>query len=107
MQEINRDDRMANEREFNQFAERDNDGLIALQDNAYARGYQRGKVDAENSLDEVLMLAEKYAGIEGDHHRMWVIDQMIRLLLGDKYDQWVAMYNSAQDSDDWDTGIAP
>ena len=48
-----------------------------------------------------LMIAED-AVYEGEHHRVWVIDQMVRMLAGDNYEQWVL-----ERRDDWDTGIAP
>jgi hypothetical protein len=46
-----------------------------------------------------LQIAARYGQIDGAHHKAWVIDQMVRALLGDQYAAWV--------SDDWDEGIAP
>lgn len=52
-------------------------------------------------------IAYGLGGIEGDHHRMWVIDQMLRALLGDEaYNDWVKAYEESGDYK-WDTGIAP
>jgi hypothetical protein len=48
------------------------------------------------------LLIAKEAIHEGDHHRMWVIDQMVRALTGDQYNQWVKSLD-----DEWDEGIAP
>lgn len=35
-------------------------------------------------------LAVRYGGIDGDHHKRWVIDQMVRVLAGDDYGRIVA-----------------
>jgi len=48
-------------------------------------------------------IATRYGGIEGDHHRAWVIDQMVRALLGDRYNEWVETERDGE----WDEGIAP
>lgn len=51
-----------------------------------------------------------YAGCDGDHHKTWVIDKVVRALLGEKYEQWVAEYNDGEDGPntyEWQTGIAP
>jgi hypothetical protein len=61
-----------------------------------------------NALDIIL----QYGGIEGDHHRAWVIDQVVRALLGteDEYQKWVKNYCDGEDGPDtygWDEGIAP
>lgn len=43
---------------------------------------------------------------DGDHHKMWVIDQMVRQITGDQYDAWVKEFEEANLTT-WDTGIAP
>jgi phosphatidylserine/phosphatidylglycerophosphate/cardiolipin synthase-like enzyme len=55
----------------------------------------------QKSIEAALVVAED-AIYEGDHHRMWVIDQMVRILAGDNYEQWVL-----EREGEWDTGIAP
>lgn len=61
-------------------------------------------------LDSAIELAVRYGGIDGDHHKAWVIDQIVRALAGNRYSAIVA---DAQDGDDgpetytWDEGIAP
>jgi hypothetical protein len=55
-------------------------------------------------------LMVRYGGIDGDHHKAWVIDQTIRILTGDDYDQLVKDSCAGEDGPDtyeWDTGIAP
>ena len=58
-----------------------------------------------------LEIAFRYGGIEGDHHRAWTIDQMVRALTGDGYEAWVKKYEvnekDPEDPYEWDEGIAP
>ena len=54
---------------------------------------------------EALDIADTCGQIEGDHHRAWVIDQMVRELLDTHYHQWLG--KRAERGDDWDVGIAP
>jgi hypothetical protein len=55
-------------------------------------------------------IAIRYGGIDGAHHKQWVIDQMMRELAVDDYE---ALVRQAKDGDDgpdtyeWDEGIAP
>lgn len=65
--------------------------------------------DAEK-IDAALKLAFDYGGIDGAHHKMWVIDQMIRALTGDAYKERVAIECNGEDGPDtyeWDCGIPP
>lgn len=39
----------------------------------------------KNAMDVIT----SYGNIDGAHHKDWVIDQVARHLLGDKYDAWV------------------
>lgn len=55
-------------------------------------------------------IATRFGGIGGDHHKQWVIDQMLRAILGDKgYQEWVTEMNSepGYEDDPWDEGIPP
>lgn len=64
----------------------------------------------QQKIEAALELALRYGGIDGDHHKMWVIDQMVRALTGDKYSQWVATAKEGDDGPetyDWQEGIAP
>lgn len=61
----------------------------------------------ENRLAEGRNVAFRYAQIDGGHHRLWVIDQRLRKMLGDEgYADFVAEYES-EDDYKWGTGIAP
>lgn len=67
-------------------------------------------VDTENGADKALTMAFQYGGFDGGHHKMWVIDQMVRALTGEKYEDFVkhAMQGeNGPETYEWDTGIAP
>jgi hypothetical protein len=61
-------------------------------------------------IDEAIHLATQYGGIDGEHHKAWVIDQMVRILAGERYPQIVAEARNGGDGPetyDWNEGIAP
>ena len=55
----------------------------------------------------VARLATRYGQIDGEHHKQWLIDQMLRASLENMYDDWVKKMNSDEDYEPWDVGIAP
>jgi len=59
--------------------------------------YQR-IVEARNLVEDFLF--------DGEHHKQWLIDQMLRVLLVDEYEEFVTNF-SRENYDDWDEGIAP
>ncbi len=57
-----------------------------------------------------LDFANRYGGTDGGHHKMWVIDQMIRALTGEGYEDWVAEFCAGDDGPhtySWSVGLAP
>lgn len=61
-------------------------------------------------IDEVLEKIFKYGGIDGEHHKKWLIDQIVRTLTKDDYKKWVERYEDGVDGKhtyEWDIGIAP
>ena len=62
-------------------------------------------------ITKAVELISEYGGIDGGHHKQWVLDQTMRILLGeDTYPKWVAAYENGEDGPEtyeWDTGIAP
>lgn len=50
---------------------------------------------------------------DGDHHKMWVIDQTLRILLGDKYEEAIKEFQGPYDEEngwfeyEWDVGVPP
>jgi len=71
-----------------------------------------------SKIDEAIQVAYQYAQIDGGHHKMWVIDQMIRVLLQDQYDKFIKEYEQCgcnphiddgycDGGYEWNVGIAP
>jgi hypothetical protein len=66
-------------------------------------------------IGEALDIAFRYSQIDGDHHKAWVIDQMVRKLTKDHYNDWIKNYKGKYIKDDqyegpeydWNEGIAP
>lgn len=67
--------------------------------------------DIQQRVNAAVELAVRYGSIAGAHHRKWVIDQMLRALLGPEgYAAWLKDENTArlaEGDDSWDPGIAP
>lgn len=86
-------------------------------------------IDSAWRCTEAILLAGRYGGIDGDHHKTWVIDQIVRVLTGCKYRTVTAIdcnrkeyqYKSLDENDsykkivadicatgyEWSIGIAP
>lgn len=89
---------------------------------------------AQDRIGKALEIAAECGGIDGGHHKMWVIDQMVRALTGcpmeekthvdyrdvpysyeamgesEEYRRFVAEYEAGEDGPDtyeWDEGAAP
>jgi hypothetical protein len=63
-----------------------------------------------NKIKEALLIIERFGGIDGSHHKQWVIDQVARKLLGSRYEEWVKEIKNGEfgpDTYDWDEGIPP
>lgn len=70
---------------------------------------QVAETDAER-VQLALELINECGGIDGDHHKTWVIDQTVRILAGDGYEAWIAAHCAGEDGPEtytWDEGIAP
>ena len=64
----------------------------------------------EERIAAALDLIVRYGGIDGEHHKRWVIDQVARVLAGDGYAKLVADACAGKDGPAtfaWDVGIAP
>ena len=51
--------------------------------------------------DKALQALREYGWIDGAHHKQWVLDQVLRRLAGEDYE------NIVQTIDGWNTGVAP
>ena len=65
--------------------------------------------DAER-VELALKVALEDGQVDGAHHKTWVIDQIVRALTGDRYDQVLAEWRAGEDGPDtysWNEGTAP
>lgn len=61
-------------------------------------------------IEQALEVIERFGGIDGAHHKDWVLDQVVRILTAEKYDQWVVEMKDGEDGPetyDYSVGIAP
>ena len=56
----------------------------------------------QNRISDAIAIAKDWAWIDGDQHKDWVIDQMIRVLLEGQYAKF-----REEMAEDWHCGIAP
>lgn len=64
----------------------------------------------EKRAARAVELAIRYGQIDGAHHKAWVIDQMVRILSGDTYEELIRLANDGEDGPntyEWDEGIPP
>ena len=68
----------------------------------------------DQNIKTALEFAFEYGNVEGQYHKQWVINEMIRSLLGSQeaYEAWIHDYEKALPGSDaegfeWDKGIAP
>lgn len=70
-------------------------------------------MDPEARIQAALDIAMRYGGIDGLHHKTWVLDQIVRALTQEQYPEWVAEHNRGEDGEEgpdiysWDEGIPP
>lgn len=53
-------------------------------------------MNKEEKIKKALEMA-KNGGCDDTHHKMWVIDQMVRILTGNEYPEWVKAYEQGND----------
>ena len=70
------------------------------------RGEWEMSEDYKIRIEAALEYAYQYGQIDGGHHKAWVIDQMVKALLGKKYEAWIKDYEDDGEYE-WDKGIAP
>lgn len=62
----------------------------------------------EEAISDAVAMILAYGGTDGAHHKQWVLDQTLRILLGVKYEDAIREY-CFRDGEiyEWDEGIAP
>lgn len=68
--------------------------------------------NAEERIASAIGIAWRYGQIDGEKHKMWIIDQMVRALFENEieYSRWVRAYEVPTldyNCYEWNTGIAP
>ena len=62
-------------------------------------------------ITKAVAIISDYGWIDGGHHKQWVLDQVLKTLLGETvYFKWLAKHCYGEDGPDtyeWDKGIAP
>lgn len=61
------------------------------------------KDQIQKSIDFIL----QYGMFDGGCHKQWVLDQVLRILLEDSYQEKIDEYNLDENYMNWDQGIAP
>jgi hypothetical protein len=67
-------------------------------------------MEDKEKIKKAIELAVSFGGIDGSHHKDWVIDQIVMLLAGDDYDKIVRESCDGEDGPntyEWSKGIAP
>jgi len=58
---------------------------------------ERIKQEMTEKEQKVLDLIEQYGGIDGAHHKDWLLDQLARILTGEGYEAWVVELKSGEE----------
>ena len=65
----------------------------------------------QDKIAEALSVLWCMGQYEGEsQHQTWLLDQVVRYLAGDQYDDWVRRRNTGQDGEEmhpWSTGTPP
>lgn len=54
----------------------------------------------KQKLSKIKKMIEEYGSFDGSDHKQWLLDQVMRIIEGDNYENW------AKESE-WEVGIAP
>lgn len=66
----------------------------------------------EEQLIKILSLIGEFGGVDGAHHKQWLLDQIVREIAGDEetYCEWVTEWNDGEEGAktyEWDVGVSP
>lgn len=69
------------------------------------------KTQLERDVWYAVDLILTYGQVDGAHHKMWLIDQVLRMLTKENYDEIIKNWCLNQEEDEceleWDIGISP
>ena len=66
--------------------------------------------EKNNKKQQVLDLIFEYGGINGSHHKQWLLNEIVKVITEDEYKNWTAYFENGEDGPktyEWDIGIAP
>lgn len=69
-------------------------------------------MNEQSLITNALAKIYQYGNIDGEHHKQWLIDQIVRTLCEteDAYNTWINNFKSGEEGPDtyeWDVGIPP
>lgn len=59
-----------------------------------------------NMNDAITEIILQYGTTDGGHHKMWLLDQILRMTTGDAYEAVIKDFEADGDYE-WEVGIAP
>ncbi len=70
---------------------------------------------SQDKLEKIENIIIQFGQIDGGHHKAWVLDQVMRIIRGDGYDDFIKEYEYTDDEGcptedqqyDWCVGIPP
>jgi hypothetical protein len=70
---------------------------------------------SDQKLTNIMVLVSNYGTFDGSHHKQWVLDQVLRIALGDKYNAYIKEQTKPVWNEEtlewetygWDTGCPP
>jgi len=68
------------------------------------------KITHRSRCVDALEMILRYGGIDGGHHKQWVLDQVVRILTDENYENFVIWANDGEDGPEtynWDEGCPP
>lgn len=71
-----------------------------------------GASTAEDKVKAALDLIVQYGGVDGSHHKQWLLDQVVRTLVNGEYEyrqfcERIRVDEDGEVYEEWDEGIAP
>jgi hypothetical protein len=69
-----------------------------------------GYVDPDpwiEQVQKVIKITLQYGMIDGEHHKQWLLDQILRICLEEFYDKEIEKFNADKNYKEWDVGIPP
>lgn len=72
-------------------------------------------MNEQEKIELIKNILEKYSQFDESHHKTWCLDQIARIVYGDKYEEFINNYQYIDENGGkqkeiqyiWDKGIAP